>query len=293
MRVEVRNLRRKFGSVTALDGVTFAIPEGRRVAVIGPNGSGKSTLMRAVLGLLAHEGSVRIDGCSPFEHRAALAHRLAYVPQTAPQLAATVGEIADVVTRVRALPPGAVAATAARIGLELPALRSRSVRGLSGGMRQKLMIALALAGRPTLVVMDEPTASLDAASRERFLRLFHEAAAGATLLLCSHRLEEVSHLVQHVIALEGGRVCFDGPVETFLASRARGVLEVWTRAGADDAWLEARGFVPGQGGSWLRVVSRAEKLALLRELTAKCNGHLANVVVRDLETLDVPGRGEA
>jgi ABC-2 type transport system ATP-binding protein len=292
MRVEVRDLRRRFGSVTALDGVSFEVPEGRRVAVIGPNGSGKSTLMRAVLGLIAFEGAVRLDGRSPFEHRAALAHRLAYVPQTAPQLAAPVGEVVDAVTRIRALRQGAVADTAARIGLDVAAVATRPVRGLSGGTRQKLMIALALAGRPSLVVMDEPTASLDAPSRESFFRLYHQAAAGATLLLCSHRLEEVSHLVESVIALDGGRVTFDGPVESFLETRSHGVLEVWARSDTDRDWFTAHGFVHGKGGSWLRVVTRDEKLALLRELTVKCNGHLTNLVVRDLETLDVPSSGE-
>jgi ABC-2 type transport system ATP-binding protein len=291
MRVEVRDLMRRFGSVAALDGVSFDVPAGRRVAVIGPNGSGKSTLMRAVLGLIAFEGSVRLDGRSPFEHRAALAHRFAYVPQTAPQLAAPVGEVVDAITRLRALAPGEVHDTAARIGLDVAALSARPVRGLSGGMRQKLMIALALAGRPSLVVMDEPTASLDAASRESFFRLYHEVAAESTLLLCSHRLEEVSHLVESVIALEAGHVSFDGPVESYLGTRSQGVLEVWARGESHRDWFLARGFVRGQAGSWLRVVSRDEKLALLRELTVKCNGHLTNLVVRDLETLDVPSSG--
>ena len=293
MRVEVRDLRRRFGSVMALDGVSFEVPQGCRVAVIGPNGSGKSTLMRAVLGLLAFEGEVRLDGHSPFEHRAALARRFAYVPQTAPLLAAPVGEVVDAVTRLRALKPVEVAETAARIGLDVAAVAARPVRGLSGGMRQKLMIALALAGRPSLVVMDEPTASLDAASRESFFRLYHEVAAGATLLLSSHRLEEVSHLVEGVIALDGGRITFDGPVEAFLRTRSHGVLEVWVRGDSDGDWFKARGFVHGHGGSWLRVVSREEKLMLVRELTAKCNGHLTNLVVRDLETLDVPSGEEA
>ncbi len=292
MRVETIGLRRRFGAVTALDGVSFEVAAGRRVAVIGPNGSGKSTLMRAILGLLAFEGTVRLDGRSPFEHRAALARRLAYVPQTAPQLAAPVGEIVAAVTRIRMLPSAAVADAAARIGLDVAALAARPVRGLSGGMRQKLMIALALAGRPSLVVMDEPTASLDAASRARFFSLYDEVAAGATLLLCSHRLEEVSHLVEGVIALEGGRVTFDGPVDRFLETRSHSVLEVWARGHVDRDWFAARGFVAGQGGSWVRVVSRAEKLPLLREVTAHCNGKLSNVVLRDLETLDVHPAGE-
>jgi ABC-2 type transport system ATP-binding protein len=86
------------------------------------------------------------------------------------------------------------------------------VRALSGGTRQKLLIALALAGPMALLVLDEPTASLDAEAREAFFRLCQARVGDATLLLSSHRLDEVRRLVDRVIALEGGRIVLDVPV---------------------------------------------------------------------------------
>ncbi len=212
MRVELKNVTKSFDGVQALDGVSLDLAPGDRVALVGPNGSGKSTLVRAVMGILRCEGAVRLDGLDPFEHRTHLAARLAYVPQVAPQLGATVGEVARAVATLRGLDLGDIRATAARIDLDLEELRRRPVRALSGGTKQKLLLSLALAAPVSLLIMDEPTASLDGEAREAFFRLFEERADGATLLLCSHRLDEVRRLVGRVAALEDGRVALDAPV---------------------------------------------------------------------------------
>lgn len=210
MRVELEQVRKRFGRTEVLRGVSLSVPAGRRVALIGPNGSGKSTLIRSLLGLVACEGKVLLDGRSPFADRVEVARRLAYVPQVAPQLAAPVGDLIDMVSLTRGLSAEAVARVASRLELDVQAVRARPFRALSGGMKQKLLIALALASEASLLVLDEPTASLDARSRERFFRLCEEVAPGTTLILCSHRLEELRHLAGHVVALEEGRVAYDG-----------------------------------------------------------------------------------
>ena len=148
------------------------------------------------------------------------------MPQVAPQLSASVSELVATVTTTRGLPRADVVEAAHALELDLKAIGARPFRLLSGGMKQKLLIALALAARPALFVLDEPTASLDAGARDRFFRLFSERAAGATVLLCSHRLDELRELTTHVVALEEGRVAFDGPVAEHLKLRppaARGV----------------------------------------------------------------------
>jgi|YelNatPaOPRAMG01_1025707.scaffolds.fasta_scaffold14042_5 ABC-2 type transport system ATP-binding protein len=288
MHIELKNVSKSFGEVAALSDVSAVIPHGRKVALIGPNGSGKSTLTRIIMGLLACEGEVRLDGRSPFEHRERLAERLAYVPQTAPQLGASVSEIVDTIATVRGLKPAAIAATAAHLGFDLEAAGELAVRALSGGTRQKLMLALALSTRADLFILDEPTASLDAASRRAFYRLYEEVADGSTLILCSHRLEEIQHLVDHVIALESGRVSFDGSVTTFLESRTVSVIELYDIAKTHVEWLRNRGFNPGAAGAWAKTVTRAEKAQLLAEISEKCDGDFANIVVRDMERVDVP-----
>ena len=292
MRVELRNVRKRFGATEVLRGIDLTIPSGRRVGLVGPNGSGKSTLTRVLMGILGCEGTVHLDGRSPFDDRVALARRLAYVPQVAPQLAATVGEVLQAVARLRGLPPSRVADTASALELELAPISGRPFRALSGGMKQKLLIALALSARASLLILDEPTASLDARARDRFFRLFADAAEGATLLLCSHRLEEVRHLVDHVVLMDEGRVAYDGPAGEFLDQRALCLIEVSVAGAAHDAWLTGRGFRRGTGGSWACTVSHVEKMPLLRELATVLGPDQRNLLVRDLESIDSEHRPE-
>lgn len=286
MRVELRGVGKRFGRVVALQGVSLDVPAGAKLALIGPNGSGKTTLTRVIMGVLAHDGEVRLDGRPAFADRAQLAQRLAYVPQVAPAMAASVGELARAIVAVRGLSYARVRELAGELGLPLDAIAGRPFRSLSGGMKQKLSIALALSAEASLLILDEPTASLDAATRTRFFELYRRHAAGATLLLCSHRLEEIRHLVDHVVALEDGRVVHDGPAEAYLAARSGAVLELQLEAG-EQPWARANGFQPGAAGWWTRSVTQAEKLRLLPEALAALGGLLRNVCVRDLDTLEV------
>ncbi|MBW2280578.1 MAG: ABC transporter ATP-binding protein [Deltaproteobacteria bacterium] len=219
MRVEVRGLARSFGSVEALCGLDFTIEPGERVALIGPNGSGKSTLTRALMGLIGFRGEVRLDGSCPLRERIRVARQLAYVPQIAPRLAAPVGELLRAVRSVRGETLSGVDDLARRFDLDLDALASRPFSALSGGMKQKLLLALALGSRASLLILDEPIGSLDAESRERFYELIRDLPEDVTLLLCSHRLEEQAALVQRAIALEEGRQRFDGPAGDLRVAR--------------------------------------------------------------------------
>lgn len=215
MRVELSGAKKRFGKLEALRGVDLRLESGARAALVGPNGSGKSTLIRALLGLIDCEGQVALDGRSPYENRVALTKRIAYVPQVAPQLGASVQEILDLVILTRDLRPYAVAEIAARFQLELPSILSRPFRNLSGGMKQKLLLSVAFASQASLVVLDEPTASLDVKAREVFFSLFSGLGAEVTTLLCSHRLEELRSLSTTVIALEDGRATYQGSAEAY------------------------------------------------------------------------------
>jgi ABC-type multidrug transport system ATPase subunit len=217
MHVELEDVGKRFGKLEALRGVSLSLPAGQRVALVGPNGSGKSTLIRALLGLIACEGEVRLDGRAPFEDRLAVTRRLAYVPQVAPQLSSSVAELCALVALTRGLEPDRIRQKAALLALDLPGIAQRPFRQLSGGMKQKLLLALALASEATLFVLDEPTASLDALARERFYRAFAALPAQTTLLICSHRLEELERLVDRVVALEEGRVTYQGDAAAYLA----------------------------------------------------------------------------
>lgn len=216
MRIELRGVARSFGNVAALRGVSLDIPQGARVGLVGPNGSGKSTLLRVVMGLVACEGVVLLDGASPFERRDEVARRLAYVPQFAPQWGATVADVVGAVASLRDLDADAVAAMARRLDLDVDALGPRPFRELSGGTKQKLLIAVALSTGASLFVLDEPTASLDAAARTRFFALLDEVAGSATRLFCSHRIDEVRDCVDRVVVLREGLVDYDGPIAGYV-----------------------------------------------------------------------------
>lgn len=286
MRIEVAGVTKRFGNVLALDGVGFELSAGRRAALVGPNGSGKSTLNRVLMGLVACEGEVLLDGRSPFRERVAIARRMAYVPQIAPQIAAPVEELLSAVTRVRGIAPSALRETAEALDLDLEALGRRPFRSLSGGTRQKLLIALAFATEAALLLLDEPTGSLDARSREHFFRLFESLPGSTTLVLCSHRLDEIRPLVDHVLLLEEGRLAYAGAAEAFLERCALSVLEVRAEGAAAAEWLVARGFRRGHAGTWRRTVDRVAKMTLLPELTQALGTALLDMSARDLETLD-------
>ena len=220
MRIELRGVAKRFAKVEALRGVDVEIPLGRRVALVGPNGSGKSTLIRALLGLIRCEGSIQLDGRRPYEDRIEIAKKLAYVPQVAPALGASVAEVVELVGVTRGLQPGRVAELSSRFELDLKAIAARPFRNLSGGMKQKLLLAIAFAVRPSLLVMDEPTASLDYRARERFFELCGELEPNVTVIFCSHRGDEFVRLSEVVIALEDGRVAYNGPVDAYAAAVA-------------------------------------------------------------------------
>jgi len=288
VRIEVRDAHKHFGAVRALDGVSFDVEAGRRVALVGPNGSGKSTLNRALMGIIACSGRVRIDGRCPFAERVAVARRMAYVPQAAPQLGAPVAEMLAAISRVRGLPRERIEGAARGFDLDLAALARRPFRSLSGGTKQKLLIALALAAGAELLILDEPTGSLDARARERFFDLFETLPEATTLVLCSHRLDEIRPLVGHVLQLHDGRVAYDGPAGDFLARSGRAALDVWADGAEAAAWLEQRGFRRGASGSWHRTVESAAKLPLLAEAAAALGPRLRNLNARDLEAIELP-----
>lgn len=287
MQIEIRNLSKRFGRVEALRGVNLEVSAGRRVAIVGPNGSGKSTLNRVLLGLLTHQGEVRIGGFEAFRERRQLAAHTAYVPQLAPALAAPVGDWVRLVAELRHLDAAHVEKTAARVGLDLVALRDRPFRALSGGMRQKLLIALALAAPASLLVLDEPTGSLDAQSRERVLALVDSLPRETTVLLCSHRLSEIRALVDEVVVLAEGTVTRQGPLRHFLDEALVSLLEVLATPEARP-WLEANGFRRTVGGWWTRPVTREEKIALLARIPEALGGMLRDYTVREAEALALP-----
>ena len=290
MRVELRGVSRRFGGIHALRRIDLVLQSGAKVALIGPNGSGKSTLTRVLMGLIHHQGDVLLDGRPAHAHRLDLARQIAYVPQIAPQIAAPVSELLAAICRLRAIDLNPIRDLADALGLDLETIKQQSFRRLSGGTKQKLLIALTLASPVSMLILDEPTASLDAHARDCFYGLYRRRAADSTVLLCSHRIDEVRHLVDHVVALHEGQLVYDGPAEQYLDRRVTSLIELHVPQDADvRTKLQAFGFEPSISGWWLRRVTRCEKLALLHRLPIEIGPALRNVVARDLDAIDLQG----
>jgi ABC-type multidrug transport system ATPase subunit len=211
--ITVAHVRKTFGSVVALDGVSLEVAAGESVAFVGTNGSGKTTLLRALLGLVRFEGRITIGGVDVAREPEVALRSVAYVPQIAPPIDAPVREVVRAHAAIRGMREDDTYARAAKLGLDLGASREKKFRELSGGMKQKLLAAMALATRAPVLVCDEPTANLDGEARAAFFAELAQRPPGAVLVLCSHRADEVRQLVGRVIKLEGGRIARDRRVD--------------------------------------------------------------------------------
>ncbi|MFZ5896942.1 MAG: ATP-binding cassette domain-containing protein [Myxococcota bacterium] len=207
--IRIQGVSKSFGKLRVLSDISFEVRRGERVALVGSNGSGKTTLLRALLGLVRVEGKVSVDGVDVSAHPELALKKVAYVPQVAPPLEAPVAEVVRAVASLRGIEIPRIEQCACELGLSLAELAERRFRDLSGGMKQKFLAALALAADADLLICDEPTANLDSRARERFFELLDERRPARALILCSHRADDVSRLVDRVIELDEGRVISD------------------------------------------------------------------------------------
>ena len=208
------------GGRPVLRGIDLAVGTGDFLALMGANGSGKSTLVRAAVGLLPlAAGTVRLFG-SPLEGFGDW-HRIGYVPQRATASAGVPASVWEVVaagrlTRRRLLRPLSRSDRAAiQDALEVVGLADRrrdAVSHLSGGQQQRVLIARALAGRPDLFFLDEPTAGVDLPNQQVLADTLEQLKQrGATVVLVAHELGPLAPLVERAVVMRDGRVAYDGP----------------------------------------------------------------------------------
>jgi zinc transport system ATP-binding protein len=199
--------------------VSLDVGAGQVVAILGANGSGKSTLIRAVLGLVPlTAGTIHLFGVP--QRRFRTWARIGYVPQrigAGSGVPATVGEVVAsgrLARRGAFKPSRAADRDAVRLALEDVGLADRigdPVATLSGGQQQRTLIARALAGEPDLLILDEPTAGVDAGSQEAFARtLTRFQQRGGTVLLVAHELGPLEPLIDHAVVVHDGRIAYSG-----------------------------------------------------------------------------------
>jgi ABC-2 type transport system ATP-binding protein len=248
--VEVIDLSRSFGNKIALDGVSFRATAGQVHGLVGANGAGKTTLLKHLLGLLrATAGSVRVFGLDPVRDPVGVLSRIGYLSEEheLPEWM----RVDELMRYTQAYHPTWDAAYAREL-LETFALDpSKKVKELSKGMRAQAGLIAAVAHRPELLILDEPSSGLDAVVRRDILDAIVRAVAddGRTVIFSSHLLDEVERMSDHVTMIHQGRVALSGVLDdvrgTYLRTRVRFTEPLDQLPALDDALM-----VEGGGRLW-------------------------------------------
>jgi ABC-2 type transport system ATP-binding protein len=204
----LENVTKRYGAITALDGLSLALRPGEIVALLGPNGAGKSTAVRLLLGLsAATSGSARIFGGDPRQPatrtRIGAMLQVARVPKTL--------KVKEHINLFRSYYPNPLSVREIVRIAQLEGIEERLFQELSGGQRQRLLFGLAICGDPEIVFLDEPTVGLDIEARRGLWEQIRSLAArGKTVLLTTHYLEEADALAHRIIVINKGRVVSEG-----------------------------------------------------------------------------------
>jgi len=210
MIVDAKNVVKRFMGVNVLDDVSISIDSGEHIAMLGANGAGKSTFVRAILGFYHIEsGSIKVNGFDPLKDRVEVLKEIGFIPQLPPPIKLSIEELIKYVTKSSNINKEEIFNQAKRLDLQLSDNLSKPFFKLSGGMKQKLLIAIALSKKSRLLIFDEPTANLDPKGREQFYELLNELDESCSTLFITHRIEELKELIDRVIYLDLGKVVED------------------------------------------------------------------------------------
>jgi ABC-type multidrug transport system ATPase subunit len=289
--IQVKQLTKRFKDLTVVDQLSFEIITGQAVALWGPNGAGKTTSLRCLIGLLPFDGKITVNGIDVRHQGKTVRKMVGFVPQ---ELAfhddLTVQETMKFYARLKGVPtPLETQIRPILTRVDLSGHENKLIRELSGGLKQRLALGIALLADPYILVLDEPTSNLDVHARDDFLELLLELkASGMTLIFSSHRLEEIATLADRVLLLENGKLIADCPPDELSAQSGwnvtlRVLLEGRDLKPALDT-LTQHGFVASPNGKGIRVkVTPGQKGRPLSVLTQ------AGIQVEDFEIEQLNG----
>ena len=219
-----RDLRKRYGAVEALQGVTFEAPAGAITAVLGPHSAGKTTAIEICTGQRRRdEGSVEILGADPATADPGWRARVGVMPQPAGSGAAGIypaARVRETAMQFAAMYDDPLPVDPLLDRLGLTAAAKRPWRRLSGGEQQRLSLALALVGKPELVFLDEPSAGLDVEGRLALWELLEELrSAGVTVVLTTHAMDEAERLADHLVVIAAGNIRATGTLRDVAGDR--------------------------------------------------------------------------
>jgi ABC-2 type transport system ATP-binding protein len=290
--IAVDAVRKAYGSVKAVDGVSFEVRKGEIFGLLGPNGAGKTTTMEMIEGLHPPDaGSIAVLGMDITKHAPAIKNRVGVQLQTAalyPQL-----KVAELVRLFASFYERHVPTEQVLADLELEEKRDAQTKTLSGGQQQRLSVALALINDPEIVFLDEPTTGLDPAARQSLWEVVRRLQGqGRTILMTTHYMEEAEALCDRLAIMDHGRILDTGTVDELIGRRFSERSVRFRREGAPaEAELKA---LPGVS----RVVEEDEEIALftkdvpatvaaLLDLTTRAGTEPAGLMIRRASLEDV------
>src|SRR5688500_7281027 len=270
--IEATGLRTRFGSVPALDKVSFQVRKGEGVGFLGPIGAGKSTTMRILTCFTSPtNGTAKVKGCDVFDDPLGVRQSLGYLPQRAPLYAdMTVYDYLQFAAQIRGLDEGKFKSRLKKV-IEVCGLAQslgKDIATLSHGYRQRVGLGQALIHDPPILILDEPTSDLDPNEKAEVLRYIKEIGKDRTILLSTHNLAEVEEACARAIIVSKGRVVADGALDN-IRSKTGSIRYVVT---LDEKNAEAGRKAPSAGEAQVALKSIAG-IQSTRELPTDENAH--------------------
>jgi len=208
--ISIKNLTKKFDATLSLDDVSLDMTQGDSIALMGANGAGKTTLIRSILGYYhPTSGTVRVNDLNPITKRTDVLKHVSFVPQLPPPIKLSINELIFYVCKSSGVKEEDIYHYADKMKLDIKTNLNKSFFKLSGGMKQKLLIAISLAKKSDIVIYDEPTANLDPEARDDFHALIQDGITQKLAIFVTHRIEEVQSIVNRKIYMDLGKVSVD------------------------------------------------------------------------------------
>ncbi len=246
--IEVRNVTKRYGSVKALDDVSFTADSGEVLGLLGPNGAGKSTTMNIMTGYLsAGEGTVLIDGVDILEHPKEAKAKIGYLPEIPPLYPdMTVRKYLEFIFELKKvrLPKKEHIDEVMEV-VKISDVESRVIRNLSKGYRQRVGLAAALLGNPPVLILDEPTVGLDPKQIIDIRKLIKSLGKKHTIIFSSHVLSEVSAVCDRIVMINNGKIVADAATDKLSEAISGDGMLALEVDGATNAVRDAIGSVEG------------------------------------------------
>ena len=246
--IEVRNVTKRYGSVKALDDVSFTADSGEVLGLLGPNGAGKSTTMNIMTGYLsAGEGTVLIDGVDILEHPKEAKAKIGYLPEIPPLYPdMTVRKYLEFIFELKKvrLPKKEHIDEVMEV-VKISDVESRVIRNLSKGYRQRVGLAAALLGNPPVLILDEPTVGLDPKQIIDIRKLIKSLGKKHTIIFSSHVLSEVSAVCDRIVMINNGKIVADAATDKLSEAISGDGMLALEVDGAANAVRDAIGSVEG------------------------------------------------